>query len=583
MADQGVILIVDDTLTNLEVLFDCLTQAGFRILVAEDGESALQKAKYALPNLILLDILMPGLDGFETCRQLKANAATAAVPVIFMTALTETVDKVKGFQLGAVDYITKPFQQEEVLARVQTHLQLQRLTQQLQIQNQSLEQEVQERKRLEQKLLHQYQRSQLFAEVTLKIRQSLQLEEILPTAVTEVQTILQADRVLIYRLWPDGTGSCVAEAVEPDWTVVLGRQFSEEVFPVEYQGYYRQGQTRSMADIEHGNEPMTPCMIEFMQQIQVRAKIVVPILTSNDLWGLLITHQCSGPRQWTEFEIELLQQLADQIGIALTQAQLLEQETLQRQELARSNAELQRFAYVASHDLQEPLRMVTSYLQLLEHRYRDRLDADAHDFIAYAVDGANRMKQLITDLLAYSRIGTHGKPFGYIDCQAILKQAIANLKVAIEEAQAVVTYDSLPQLQADATQLTQLFQNLISNAIKFRGDRPPSVHISAEPQEEGWLFSVRDNGIGIEAEYAEKIFVIFQRLHHRTEYPGTGLGLAICKKIVERHGGSIWIESEPKRGSTFWFTLRDRNSLSGLASHPRARPARMMQNEISGA
>lgn len=554
MAEKETILIVDDTPTNLEVLFDFLSNAGFRVLFAEDGESALEKANYAAPDLILLDILMPGIDGFETCRRLKESEATKSIPVIFLTALTDTVDKVKGFSLGAVDFITKPLQYEEVLARVETHVRIQALTRQLQQQNHRLEHEVQERKQAEAALQLQNQRSQLFAEVTLKIRQSLQLDEILQTTVTEIQKILQADRVLIYRLWPDGSGSGVAEAVQPGLPSVMGYSFPEEVFPREAKQQYHQGRMRNVENVEDDNR-ISPCLVEFLRQFWVKAKLVVPILAKEELWGLLIAHQCSGPRQWTSFETDLLQQLANQIGIGLTQAQLLEQETLQRQELARSNAELQQFAYIASHDLQEPLRMVTSYLQLLERRYQGRLDSDADDFIQYAVDGALRMRTLINDLLAYSRIGTRGHPFELTSCNAAITHAIANLKVAIEESAAVVTYQDLPTLQADPTQLIQLFQNLISNAIKFRSEVSPQIRIAANRQADAWLFSVQDNGIGIDSQYAERIFVIFQRLNNRVDYAGTGIGLAVCKKIVERHGGKIWVQSELGKGATFYFTV----------------------------
>ena len=224
-------------------------------------------------------------------------------------------------------------------------------------------------------------------------------------------------------------------------------------------------------------------------------------------------------------------------------------------DLARSNTELERFAYVASHDLQEPLRMVTSYLQLLERRYKDKLDGDALEFINYAVDGSNRMKTLINDLLAYSRVGTRGKVFTLTDCEEILVNVLNTLQISIKESKGKVTHDPLPKVMADDTQLESLFQNLIGNAIKFHGKKIPRIHVGVKKDGKNWVFSVSDNGIGIDPQFFERIFIIFQRLHNREEYPGTGIGLAISKRIVERHGGRIWIESQPNKGSTFFFTL----------------------------
>jgi PAS domain S-box-containing protein len=229
---------------------------------------------------------------------------------------------------------------------------------------------------------------------------------------------------------------------------------------------------------------------------------------------------------------------------------------LRAQELARSNAELEQFAYVASHDLQEPLRMVTSFTQLMVNRYGNKMGPDADEFIDYIVDGARRMSRLINDLLEYSRVGTRGKPLRPTDCSVVFEMARDNLRAAIEESGASVTADPLPTVLGDETQLVQLFQNLIGNSIKFRAGRGIRVHVGAERQDGQWLFRVADNGIGIEPQYAERIFVIFQRLHSRVEYPGTGIGLAICKKIVERHGGRIWVESRAGEGSTFYFLLQ---------------------------
>ena len=224
-------------------------------------------------------------------------------------------------------------------------------------------------------------------------------------------------------------------------------------------------------------------------------------------------------------------------------------------ELERSNKELEQFAYVASHDLQEPLRMVSSYTELLERRYRDKLDDKGRTFINFAVDGAVRMQRLINDLLEFSRVSTRGKPMQPVDVNRVLGAVRANLSVAIREAGALVTNDELPTVMADETQLVQLLQNLVGNAIKFRGGERPHVHVSARPSASECVFAVRDNGIGIAPDYFERIFVIFQRLHARGEYPGTGIGLAVCRRIVERHGGRIWVESAPGQGSTFYFAL----------------------------
>ena len=224
-------------------------------------------------------------------------------------------------------------------------------------------------------------------------------------------------------------------------------------------------------------------------------------------------------------------------------------------ELARSNADLEQFAYVASHDLQEPLRMVTAYTQLLSERYHGQLDESAAKFLGYASEGAQRMQVLIQDLLAFSRVGRNSAACGSVDCNAVMADVLLTLASAILESGAVVTHAGLPAVWGVRTQMAQVFQNLIGNAIKFRGKEPPVVSVRAEKQGQSWLFTVSDNGIGIAPEHVESIFVVFQRLHARTEYPGNGIGLAICKKIIERYGGKIWVESQPGQGSAFKFTL----------------------------
>jgi signal transduction histidine kinase len=380
-AALATIMIVDDTPANVALLADYLVGRGFAVIVAQDGAEAVERAQFGHPDLILLDVMMPGIDGFEVCRRLKAGHETRDIPVIFMTALSDITDKISGYEVGGVDYVTKPFHTEEVLARVTTHLTLQAMRRQLEAKNHQLQAEIAERQK--------------------------------------------AEAVLAQR----------------------------------------------------------------------------------------------------------------------------------SEELARSNAELEQMAYVASHDLQEPLRMVASYVQLIEQRYAKSLDAEAHEFIGYAVDGAKRMQALIDDLLTYSRVGMRGKPLEPTDCRKVVDTALGSLKIAIAESGAQITSGPFPMVMGDAEQLTQVFQNLIANAIKFRNGANPRIDVRAVRQGEFWQFEVEDDGIGIAPEYAERIFVMFQRLHTRSAYPGTGIGLAICKKIVERHGGRIWVESAQGHGAVFKFTL----------------------------
>jgi signal transduction histidine kinase len=293
--------------------------------------------------------------------------------------------------------------------------------------------------------------------------------------------------------------------------------------------------------------------------IRISRHISMPLIHQGGVVGLV--EVANKEQDYTPADVTLLETIGGLISPVLN-ARLARQrrdESLKEAlgDLRRSNKELEQFACVASHDMQEPLRMVSSYTQLLARRYGDRLDQDAMEFIGFAVDGANRMQQLIRDLLVYSRVTTRGSPFVPVDLCEALGKAVANLQTAINESAAMVTNGDLPTLNADHAQMVQVFQNLIGNAIKFRKkDEPPRVHVSAERADGEWIISVKDNGIGIDPQYFDRVFVIFQQLHRKQEYPGTGIGLALCERIAKRHEGRIWVESSPGDGATFHFTIK---------------------------
>ena len=292
---------------------------------------------------------------------------------------------------------------------------------------------------------------------------------------------------------------------------------------------------------------------------------IIAQLQQTGRWSGELIHRTKDGREvvvqsWWLGQLDAQGQVADilESNVDITDRKRAE-EVLQRtaEDLARSNKDLEQFAYVASHDLKEPLRMVTGFMSLLKDHCQGKLDAKSDEYVSFASDAAARMQGLIDDLLAYSRVG-RGERSEPTDIGAVLDRVLRSLTVSIEESAAVITHDPLPTITSNPVELTQLFQNLIGNAIKFKGERKPEIHVGAQRQPRGWLFTVRDNGIGIDQQFADRIFMIFQRLHTRDQYPGTGIGLAICKKIVERHGGRIWMESQPEKGSTFCFTIPDR-------------------------
>jgi PAS domain S-box-containing protein len=404
--------------------------------------------------------------------------------------------------------------------------------------------------------------------IAAAVSRSLRLNETLEIALDKVLEVTGREQAYIRLMDP----------VSGNLTLAAHRGISPQF--VETLTHHRTPGGKSDLVFESGeplviNDPATSSLKDETRREGSRAFVWVPLKVRGRAVGIMNVATVR-PLPFQPREVELLKAIGNVIGVALENSILFQETerrnreikiakeklekvnsalTVQAAELARSNSELQHFAYIASHDLQEPLRMVASYMQLLARRYQDKLDQDANEFIAFAVDGATRMQALINALLTYSRVGTQTKKFEPTDCEAVLDDTLAGLKAAVEESGAVITRDSLPTVIGDATQLGQLFQNLIGNGIKFRGAEPPRVHISSRRDGQWWVFSVRDHGIGFDSRYAERIFVMFQRLHAKEEYPGTGIGLAVCKKIVERHGGEIWVESRPGEGATFYFTI----------------------------
>jgi PAS domain S-box-containing protein len=501
------ILIVDDETQNRKVLEALLRPEGYVTLTAASGDEALASIAKQAPDLMLIDAMMPGMDGFELTGRLKADPATASIPVIMVTALIDKASRLAGLKAGAEEFLTKPVDRAELWLRVRNLLRLKAYGDLLRNHSMILERQVQARTVDLQRLEARYRGlleaapdamvvvNHAGAIVLLNVQAERQFgyprDELLGRPMNTIIPDGFAERIIAdgLRSPADASAQQIGTGIE-----LLGRRKDGLAFPVE---------------------------------------IMLSPLESED--GILVTAAIRDITQRKAAEAHLLQKV---------------------NELYRSNEELAQFAYVASHDLQEPLRMVAAYTQLLSKKYVGKLDASADEFIAYAVDGATRMQQLIKDLLNLSRVGTSTNSLLNISSEKSLQEALRNLRRAIEDSSALVTHDAMPDVLGDQTQLTQLFQNLIGNAIKYQSPGIPRIHVAAvRDVDNKWTFSVRDNGLGIDPQYFERIFGMFQRLHKRDEFTGTGIGLAICKKIVERHGGSISVDSTPGQGSTFRFTL----------------------------
>jgi len=740
-SNPPVIFIIDDNPSNVKVLSETLKSFDYKTLVAMDGLSGIQKITKSLPDLILLDILMPEIDGFETCQRLKQSEVTRNIPVIFMTALASTADKVKGLKLGAVDYVTKPFQEEELIARIELHLQLRRLSQDLAEQNQKLQAEIAQReaaeaqirilskvsqqspasivitnvqgnieyvnpkfeeltgytledaigknprilksgetsseeyahiwkllsnglewhgefhnkkrngelyweqasissikddngeithyvaikeditlrKQAELELYQQLERERMVSELTLSIRQSLDLSQILDTVVKELKRILGIDRVLAYQIFEDGTGKAVAEAVNENLDKVLDIVFSSGIFPRETYQIYIEGKVHHVDNCD--NYEMAPCLHEFLHSLGVKAKLVAPVLKNeNSLWGLLVAHHHT-EHHWQDWEIEFFHQVSNQLAIAISQAnlyqqvqielaekiqaekalQVLNQELEDRVEqrtadlktselqlqknnesLALANIELARatrlkdeFLANMSHELRTPLNAILGMSESLQEGVLGELNERQKKAVTTIESGGQHLLTLITDILDLAKIES-GKlelnfentgierlcndSFVFIKQLAHKKniQLICNIPDRLKQRQ-------FAHIQVDELRMRQALINLLTNAVKFTPDGGTvtlEVKLTEIAGEEGENkvyidFLVIDTGIGIKSEDINKLFQNFVQIDSalNRKYAGTGLGLSLVKKIAEMHGGSVGIESEFNIGSKFMIRL----------------------------
>ena len=505
MDDKKSLLIIDDEKNICRTLKLILNKKGFEVETVGTGGEALKKVRAKFFNMVLLDINLPDINGLELLKSLKIMYPD--MEVMMMTGYGSLETAMSALNLGASSYITKPLNLDKVMSKINDKLDRQSLTW---------------AKRSVEKALRESEE---------KFRNLFESNLDGIGYIDMKGNFLDCNRAFLNMI-----GYTLDEI-----KALTFQQLTPQIWIKEDELAIKQIMDKGYCD-EYEKEFIKKDGTLFYVNLK-GWKIKSERGDFVGMWAIIrdIT-------AYKKAEAKLNKTLKD---------------------LKSSNTELEQFAYVASHDLQEPLRMVASFTQLLQNRYQDKLDDDANDFINYAVDGAVRMQNLINDLLIFSRVGTRGKPIKSTNMNTVLEAVINIFRHSIEETNTKITYDPLPVIMADETQMIQLLQNLISNAIKFRSEAPPRIHVSGEVQADKWIFSISDNGIGMNSEYFDRIFVIFQRLHKKDEYGGTGIGLAVCKKIIQRHRGKIWVESKSGKGSTFYFSILKNNKLDTMKSEDR--------------
>ena len=503
------VLIVDDRPEGLLALEAVLSCDRLTLVKASSGREALQQALYNDFAVILLDVQMPELDGFQTAQLLRENYRSKTTPIIFVTAISkEAIHINQGYESGAVDYIFKPLDPFILKSKVEVFVDL--FNKNLQIKEQSV---------LLRKLELQEKERQMAELRQDSLRRYANLADAVPHMILRFQT----DGTVEYfnRGWEEFTA--FNSKLTSDWNKIIHYQDRRKFLALWLRMRHQ---------------------IDRQQHGELRIRNAATGTYSWHLISIVAEMQNEKITGWIVTCINI-----DYIKKTEEKYRLLSEE------LNRSNKELEEFAYVASHDIREPLHVISSFASLLEKNFHSALDAKGREYMHFIKQGAQQAQNLIKELLEYSRIGKQ-KYFEVVDLSSILGEIFIRLKLTIEESGAAIKYDPMPRVLVNHLEMVQLFQNLISNAIKYRGSEPPEISISVRPHGRHWLFCVKDNGIGIEPQYKDQIFVMFQRFHRDPKYTGSGVGLAICKKIVENHGGKIWVESQPGEGSAFYFTLK---------------------------
>ena len=591
---EPTILIIDDDPNNLAIVTGYLEDADFTILVAEDGESGVERADFARPELILLDVMMPGIDGFETCRRLKARSGTRDIPVIFMTALSEMEHKVRGFEAGAVDYIAKPLQREEIIARVGVHLRMRELTSRLQESNEFLEMRVMERTlalaRTNSELQTEIGQRRKAEDEQRKLNRTLRMlsecNQTLIRATDETVLLKDVCRVIAefgnYRMV---------------WVGYAEQDERRSIRPIAYAGHeddFLSTIRITWADEEYGQGPSgrairtgepafaeniltdsrcLPWRDELVKR-QFLSSAAIPLITGGTVLGTL-TLYADKPIAFDSEEVKLLMELADDLAYGIVSLrtreehrraeeeirtlneELEERVALRTAELEQLNSQLESFSYSVSHDLRAPLRAIAGFSRIIMDEYLDQLPDGVRSYLERICVNGQRMGNLIEDLLTFARLGRQPITKTKVNSRALVQDLLSEELHDENEGRTVeMTIGDLPPCDADPQLIRQVFLNLLANAYKYTRKRDVArIEVGAFPRDGKNVYYVRDNGAGFDMRYSEKLFGVFQRLHDKKEFEGTGVGLAIVHNIVNRHGGNIWAEAYLDKGATFFFTL----------------------------